>query len=301
MNETIRRALTGTAKQPALTFERTYRATPAELREACTRPERLQGWLGEVHGNPSAIGDQYTIVLSPDPEDVAIGRILRCDDDVIIVSWRWTGEQDSVLSARITVVDDEHTTLTLQHSLSEAEHTVDYGGGWEQLLQGLTHLFGGPSPESEMSADTLERWRMMVDSTLTVEHIVPASIDDVWAAFTTTEGLKSWWWSHWNDVEIHADFREGGAYRIDAPGAGIELSGHILTLDEDDKHLAYTWVWESGNDASIDEAVDIRLEPVTGGTRVLIQHTGPWPDDAPAISYREGWIFTLSQLDAALA
>ncbi|GAA4056397.1 hypothetical protein GCM10023065_01290 [Microbacterium laevaniformans] len=78
------------------------------------------------------------------------------------------------------------------------------------------------------------------------------------------------------------------------------MQGNYLAVDAP-SHLAYTWAWRDDDGEMPDEAVDMRLDAVDGGTRVMILHSGPWPDDAPAESYRHGWIFTLGQLEEALA
>lgn len=300
----IRRALTGDAEHPTLAFERVYRASPASVREACTSIERLARWFGEVRGEPTAVGDAFEALLSDDPADVAVGSVLRCDAEAIAVSWSWQGERESVITARIRSLDDERTALTLHHELAEAQHAVGYGGGWEQVLQALARSLGDASDDApdddRIEAEALERWRTITRAPLRMDRVIAAPIDAVWGAFATSDGLASWWWTHWSDVTIDADVRPGGAYRIQAPSAGIELRGTYLEVAAPE-HLSWTWQWIDGDDASQDEAVDVRLATVDGGTRVTVQHSGPWADDAPAESYREGWAFTLGQLAAALA
>ncbi|MGO1317684.1 MAG: SRPBCC family protein [Cellulomonadaceae bacterium] len=300
----IRRALTGSTDRPALTFERTYRATPAELHEACTSIERLAGWFGEITGAPAAVGDAFTASLSEDPDDVARGHVLRCDEDVVAVSWSWQGEPESVITARIVPVDRERTRLLLDHALTAPENVVGYGGGWEQVLQSLSRALGdaaADAPDDErIEADAVARWRTITRAPLALEYTVAAPLERVWAALSSAEGLRPWWWSHWDDVAIAADVRPGGAYRIVAPGAGVALSGTYLAVDAPE-HLAFTWEWRDDDGEVPDEAVDVRLDAVEEGTRISIRHSGPWADDAPAASYREGWDFTLGQLRDALS
>jgi uncharacterized protein YndB with AHSA1/START domain len=59
---------------------------------------------------------------------------------------------------------------------------------------------------------------------LRFEVTVPASIDDVWAAFTTTEGLSSWLW---RDVRVEA--RPGGDWIVLFPD-GKTGGGTIRSL-----------------------------------------------------------------------
>jgi uncharacterized protein YndB with AHSA1/START domain len=303
MDDAIRRALTGTAERPTLTFRRRYRATPTQVRDACTNPERLARWFGDVAGSPSAPGDRFTAALSDDGDDVAVGRVLSCAADEIVVSWSWQGEAESVICARITALDASSTELSLQHTLAEPAHAVGYGGGWEQCLHALARSLGAPpggAAEDVVESDAAARWRTIMRAPLELAQRVDAPPERVWAAFTTAEGLRSWWWRHWDDVRFEVDARIGGGYRIEAPGAGITLRGAYLTIEET-RHLAFTWVWEDADGSVPDEAVDVRMEPDGGGCVVHVRHSGPWVDDAPATSYRQGWEYTLGQLAESLS
>jgi uncharacterized protein YndB with AHSA1/START domain len=59
---------------------------------------------------------------------------------------------------------------------------------------------------------------------LRFEVTVPASLDDVWAAFTTEKGLATWLWS---DVKI--DLRDGGDWLVLYPG-GATGGGTIVSF-----------------------------------------------------------------------
>ncbi len=300
----IRRALTGSAEHPVLTFDRNYRATPAELRHALTRTDRLAGWFGQIEGSPAGVGDSFTAQLSEDPADRASGTVLRCDPEVIAVSWSWKGEATSVITASLIVRDPEHTTLRLHHELAEPQHLAGYGGGWEQVLQSLSRALGDADPaaiaDDRIEADAVQRWRIIGAAPLDLEHTVAAPIEQVWEAFTTVRGLQSWWWSHWDDVQIEADAQEGGVFRIQAPGAGVHLSGSYLAVQRPN-HLSYTWQWQDADGEVADEAVDIQFESTSEGTLIHIRHSGPWDNAQPAENYRQGWRFTLQQLADSLA
>lgn len=304
MDKTVIRALTGTREHPVLTFRRVYRARPAEVRGACTSIERLARWFGQVQGSPTRVGDRFRALLSDDPDDAAEGRVLRCDDDTIAVTWSWQGEPQSVLTAHITPVDEQSTELTLRHALAHPDHAVGYGGGWEQILQSLARSLDAAAidapPDDRIEADAVQRWRSITRAPLEIERLVRAPADRVWTALATAEGMRSWWWRHWEDVTIEADVRVGGAYTIEAPGAGIVLDGTYLAVDAP-SHLAFTWRWRDEDGTSADEAVDIHVHAEGENTRITLRHTGPWPDDAPAQSYRQGWQFVLDELTSVLA
>ncbi|RZI94733.1 MAG: SRPBCC domain-containing protein, partial [Microbacterium sp.] len=86
---------------------------------------------------------------------------------------------------------------------------------------------------------------------------------------------------------------------IEAPGAGIVVTGEYLAVDEP-SHLSFSWRWADADGTSIDEACDVRIESAGSGTHLTVRHTGPWTDDTPAENYRQGWDFTLGQLRRAL-
>jgi uncharacterized protein YndB with AHSA1/START domain len=62
------------------------------------------------------------------------------------------------------------------------------------------------------------------EKALRFEVVVPASLDEVWTAFATKEGLQTWLWS---DVKI--DLRENGDWLVLYP-AGKTGGGTILSL-----------------------------------------------------------------------
>src|SRR5580765_1174947 len=60
---------------------------------------------------------------------------------------------------------------------------------------------------------------------LRFEVIVPASVDDVWTAFATTEGLATWLWR-----DVRVDLRNGGDWLVLYPG-GKTGGGTILSFE----------------------------------------------------------------------
>lgn len=304
MNDKVIRSLTGSAQHPELTFRRRYRATAGEVREAVTDPRRLARWFGDIDGEPARVGDTFTAHLREQPGDAATGAVLHCAERAVVVSWTWQDEPESVITARIEPVSRDETDLVVVHQLREAVHAPGYGGGWEQMLTALDRSLGGECAErsdTQIEDDAVARWRSITRQALELQHRVDAPVEQVWDAFASADGLSAWWWSHWPDVRIEADVRVGGAYRIDAPGVGIVLAGRYLVVEPAER-LAFTWEWTGPDGASSDEAVDLTFAPAeAGGCLLTIRHTGPWPDDEPAIAYRQGWESTLPALDRLMA
>lgn len=304
MNDTVVRSLTGSVNRPELTFRRRYRATVSEVRAAVTDPRRLARWFGDVEGDPTRVGDAFAVRLSEAPSVVAVGTVLSCAEDAVVVSWTWQGEPESVITARLETVSSEETDLVVVHELREAAHAAGYGGSWEQMLTALDRTLGGTGDacsDVEVEAAAVDRWGTLTRASLDVRRRVAAPVDQVWAAFASAEGLACWWWTHWADVRIEADVRVGGSYRIIAPSAGIVLTGRYLVV-ESCRRLAFTWEWAGSEDTTTDEAVDLTFTPDgPRGCLVSVRHTGPWPTDEPIESYRLGWESTLPALNRALS
>lgn len=141
--------------------------------------------------------------------------------------------------------------------------------------------------------------RATVERTLRMEQVIPAPVGRVWAAWTTPDGLRRWWWNHWPDVEIEVDARVGGTYRFAAPNAGIVVSGTYLDVLEPYR-LVFTWEWTDDDGTQAGETVDVLFAASDRSTLLTLTHSGPWSDAAPAESYRQGWAFVLDALEKAL-
>ena len=81
---------------------------------------------------------------------------------------------------------------------------------------------------------------------ITMERTYRASLDDVWALWTTPEGIESWWGPEGFSVKVHSlDLRPGGAlhYAMTAVGpdqvAFMKNAGMPLTTEV---RLAYSEV-----------------------------------------------------------
>ena len=295
------RALIGTAEHPEIVLRREYRATVAEVREACTSIPRLTRWFGAVGGAPAAVGDPFTVQLGAD--GVARGTVHTCDEHTLEVSWAVGAEPASMLSIEWRQAGAERVELVVRHRLAPPAEVPPVGGGWERALADLVGaLTEPPSTQTPGPADmeAIGRWRTIASRPLEVATVIDAGRDRVWAAVASAGGLRTWWWRHWSDVTIEADVTAGGDYRIEAPAAGIVLEGRYLEVEPEER-LAFSWRWSDDSGTSVDEAVEIVLTDDGDGTRVAVRHTGPWTDDAPAASYRQGWLFTLGELAAVLA
>lgn len=304
MHRPITRALLGTPQHPQLIFRRHYDASAADVLDACTDPQRLARWYGEIEGDPSAVGDTFTAHLG-DEDDDAVGRILSCDPQGFSISWSWQGEAPSVIRVGVADLPSGRSELTIDHALAEPEHGAGYGGGWEQMLQSLSRQIGdaaADAPTDEMiERDAVTGWRTLLGGPLELTRDLDAPVERVWEAFASADGLRRWWWTHWDDVEITADVCPGGTYRITSPSEDIVLTGTYLAI-EPGRRLAFSWSWTDADGTTEDEAVDVRMQPADdgAGTALSVRHTGPWSDGTAAENYRQGWEFTLDALTGTL-
>jgi uncharacterized protein YndB with AHSA1/START domain len=95
---------------------------------------------------------------------------------------------------------------------------------------------------------------------VTREIVVPASPGEVWEALTESDRLAEWFA---NDVELDPQPGGEGVFRWDN---GEELHGTVAEIDEE-RRLALRW--DDGG------AVELELEEVDGGTRVLVRESSP--------------------------
>jgi uncharacterized protein YndB with AHSA1/START domain len=287
----LRRFRTG-GDDPDLTIERHFTVGPDDVWDALTDPQRASRWLAPIAGRPRMVGDDFDVEVAPDA--VAHARVLSCSPPVsFVVAWDVFGEPASQVAASLRP-EGGGTVLTIRHRRVRADFFAASGSGWETALVTLAASLDGSADAVDLKA-----WTRLSASGLRVVRDLPADPARVWSAFTSAQGLATWWWTHWDDVRISADVRPGGSYRIQAPQQGIVVEGTYLDV-EPDHHLAFTWCWRDADGASVDEACDLRLEAAAGGTRLTLTHTGPWTG-GEAESYRQGWDFTLAALNRVLA
>lgn len=254
-----------------LTMQRRFDAAPAEVWAALADPDRRVRWLGV-----------------PD----ATIEVVRCEPPRLVeVRWRSRDEPDSLAAATL-VSEGDGTLLTLRHRRVPPASTLAAGVAWQSALGDLAWAVGA-------AAHPAADWSAIARADLEIVRELAATPAAVWRALATRDGLASWWWVHWDGVEVSADVREGGRFDIRAPHQRLGVSGVYLDV-EPERRLAFSWVWHDDEGESVDEAVDIRLEPVAAGTRLVLRHTGPWTDDSAADAYRQGWNFTLAALAATL-
>ena len=136
---------------------------------------------------------------------------------------------------------------------------------------------------------------------LTINRIIRAPRERVFAAWTDPEALKQWWGP--GPVvcpEAHVDLREGGAYRI----ANRQEDGSITWIEgtfervRAPEELVYTWNVSilSGGPT----LVRVRFLPHPSGTEIVLTHER-FAVEAVRDMHGEGWNGCLDKLEAFLA
>lgn len=135
----------------------------------------------------------------------------------------------------------------------------------------------------------------MTHDLLTMTRTFAADRERVWAAWTTAEGLATWWWAHLPGTSYAVDLRVGGSYRIEATAAGFGVAGEFTRVDPPHA-LEMTWTWLDDGVPGAVEQVALAFTEVADGTRLDLVHTGPWTTPQPAEDYRTGWTQTMDAL-----
>lgn len=129
-----------------------------------------------------------------------------------------------------------------------------------------------------------------------IERLLPASIEDVFAALTDP-GSMAHWLSPTGRAEVEADVRVGGQLRVVMIGddTRIEHTGEYLEVDAP-RQLSFTW--RSPHTGEYPSIVTVTLSPNGDTTRLLLIHDRLPPETAAA--HKDGWGAILERLAAAL-
>ncbi|HVZ49777.1 MAG TPA: SRPBCC domain-containing protein [Gemmatimonadaceae bacterium] len=118
---------------------------------------------------------------------------------------------------------------------------------------------------------------------------IAATPERVFTALASEE-IAQWWRSPdaYRVTRWVGDVRPGGRWRSEgtsADGSTFAVGGEYLEVDPP-RLLVHTWSYE-GRPGPV-TTVRIRLEPVTGGTRVTVRHSG-FTDATQCDGHARGW------------
>jgi uncharacterized protein YndB with AHSA1/START domain len=141
--------------KPSLTLKRRIKATPAQVFQAWTDPEKIVRWFGPhetVAGSVRAQvdvrpGGRYQMNFQTQGgERHRVGGVYRevVTDSRLVFTWAWhtTPERESLVTVTI-VPDGDGTLLTLHHEQFFDQKARDgHERGWTGTLDKLERMFG---------------------------------------------------------------------------------------------------------------------------------------------------------------
>ncbi|GAA4880136.1 SRPBCC family protein [Serinicoccus chungangensis] len=200
---------TGVGTVPAgpaqvVTLSRRYAATPAELWDALTDPDRLARWFLPVEGDLS-LGGRFAFTGN------AGGVVRACEPHHrLLVTWEMgpTGPEDaSLVEVLLEEAGDESagTVLTLTHRAQTPPEMWDQFGpgaigvGWDGALLGLAlHLAGAQLPAAEeldrdpavreFNAASARAWGQAQRAAGTAPEVVEANVAATTAFYVPPQG-----------------------------------------------------------------------------------------------------------------
>jgi uncharacterized protein YndB with AHSA1/START domain len=134
------------------------------------------------------------------------------------------------------------------------------------------------------------------DESVHIEVKLPASVTDVWNAWTDPTLVLKWFGSDPRGVGLKAsmDVRPGGKFEISFRGSdGIEHTCFGVYLEvEEPAELTFTWEWKS--EPGVESLVTIVLTPRGENTQMQFEHAQV--GSASAHDYLTGWTLTFDKL-----
>ncbi len=147
-----------------VTIARTYDATPEDVWDACTNPERIPRWFLPVSGELHE-GGRYQV------QGNAGGLIEQCEPPKSFVATWEFGGQVSWIELRLSEEPGGGTRLELEHIAHVNDHWAQFGPGavgvgWDLALLGLTrHVSTGAAvdPQTAMTFPASEEGRRFIE------------------------------------------------------------------------------------------------------------------------------------------
>jgi glutathione S-transferase len=145
------------------------------------------------------------------------------------------------------------------------------------------------------------------ETTLRLQRRFAAPRERVFDAWTNPNVLRDWWAAQptMSPGEIEVDLRVGGRYRMQMvtdEGEVHTVVGEYTRVDRP-SHIAYTWTWESNEDAMTGSActtVEVDFADDGGGTLVTLTHSGFGSPEIRGL-HEHGWAGIFDSLERYLA
>lgn len=139
--------------------------------------------------------------------------------------------------------------------------------------------------------------RTYAGPTIVLCQDVAAPIADVYAAWTDSAQLASWWWASLPDTTHEVEATVGGRLRVASELAALGATGTFVEVVEP-RRLMMDWRWETGEGQGEDDLVTLELRAHSHGTLVILTHQ--IADAQADTSLRDGWTGALASLAATV-
>ena len=138
--------------------------------------------------------------------------------------------------------------------------------------------------------------------TLEMKHVLPASRQKVFTAFTDPNELARWWGPEgFSTPSLDFAPRVGGRYWLEMQppeGEPFHLTGQFRQVAPPSQ-LSYTFVWEPPDPDDIDTIVRLSFRDLGGSTEVALSQ-GPFKTVARHSLHRDGWTESFDKLERLL-
>jgi len=151
--------------------------------------------------------------------------------------------------------------------------------------------------------DGMAESQQPMETRLSLEKVLDAPPERVFAAFLDAEQLRRWWGPAGFTVpNLEFNAVEGTTYRIamqPPEGDVFHIRGAFRSV-EPPHSLVFTFVYEEPDPDDQETLVTLTFHSADAGTRVILEQ-GPFTTPARLDLHREGWTDTLERLDRSLA
>jgi uncharacterized protein YndB with AHSA1/START domain len=139
------------------------------------------------------------------------------------------------------------------------------------------------------------------DDSIVVEIVIPASVHQVWKAWTDPNLILGWFGSDLNGKGLKADLdvRPGGAFEVTFQDSDHTMHT-CMGIYRDVKEystLSFTWMWKS--EPGVESLVTVLLTDEGAQTRMVFTHAHVGKESAH--HYLQGWKSTFVKLQRLLS
>ncbi len=136
-----------------------------------------------------------------------------------------------------------------------------------------------------------------------IVRVIDASVETVFEAVTTAEGIAQWWGPDDGPVlSSQFDATVGGRFRVRfrmLDGTEHECDGEVLDIERPTR-VVTSWRWH-GKEADGQSRVTISLRPIGKRCELVFSHDLLPDDEATVKGHEEGWKGSLEKLQRHLS